>query len=1031
MSKDNKDRSKTGRLVCIICTVVILVAVIVLNVLVGVFSETIDKFVVGYKDSTSAQTGDDGEETDSGPTGQEVAEQIQQEGTVLVKNDNSTLPLSKSITKVNVFGWDCVDWVISGSGSGQVKFVNGTSVDLLGALTAYGISYNTEITDMYSSFQSVREYSDHGGQYNGSTGSLNCYNYQFSRLYEPLISDTNYYTNSLLDNAKSYSDTALVCIGRTSGESNDSPKVQYKRTTKNGEITEDDTRTYLEISTEEEELLKYVGANYANVIVLVNSTNVMELGFMDEIEGLDACLIVSTTGTYGANVIPEILYGDVTPSGRTADTWAYDLSTSSTYANTGSGDEYTNFYSNGSGLYPTNESYGNVGSGAPSYYGVAYEDYQEGIYVGYKWYETADAEGFWDTQYAKDLWGIENGYEDVVQYPFGYGLSYTDFSWSVKSVSPASGSELTENGTITAEVTVKNTGSYAGQDTVELYYSAPYTENGVEKAAVNLGAYAKTGTLEPGEEETVALTMDVRDMASYDCYNLSGAVGSDGGYVLEKGDYTLTLRTDAHTVAADRFAEEDTDSATITLTASDDIVYNTDDATGSQVSNVFTGTTATDGVAIDGNSDGTANITYLTRSDFTDTFPAKMTAAREITDAVKKYNTYSQALATEWDTSHATSESVTFGDSTQGGDIASKDGKTYTLTDLGNIIAQNYDAEEWEGVLNRITSKEMQDLVLHGYTKTAAISSIGKPKTADYDGPNQIGSFVSSYNKATGFSAIVLAQTWNTDLATEMGLIVGEECATNGINGWYGPACNIHRSPFGGRNYEYYSEDALLSGQMCANTVAAAKNKGVFCYLKHMCLYESESGRDGMYTWLTEQALREIYIRPFEIAVKEGGATGIMSSYGRIGAVWTGGSEGLLTDVLRNEWGFSGAVITDYADHQEYMNGDQMIRAGGNLWMDGWLSNGSFQYDTTSNAFNIALRNATKGVVYMWANALWTNADYNAKVASGEISGTITQVTESELNFRWYIPVLVVVDVLVIAGCAIWIWRRFFRKPKA
>ncbi len=1026
MSKSRQD-GKTGKIVCIVCSAIILAVVIALSTVVGVMSDTIDKFVVGYKSGEASSVARE--------SGKALAEQIQEEGTVLVKNDD-VLPLSKNVDQVNVFGWDSVDWVISGSGSGQVKYVDGTTVDLLDALTSHDIAYNTELTDMYKSFQSAREYSDHGGQGSsgnpGSSGSLHSFNYEFSRLYEPSIKDISYYTEDILDNALSFSDTAIVCIGRTSGESNDSPKVQYKRTTKNGSIIEDDTRTYLEISEEEEDLLTYVGSNYENVIVLINSTNVMELGFLDEIDGLDACLVVATTGSYGADVIPDILYGDVNPSGRLADTYAYDLSTSSTYVNTGSGNETTNFYTSSSstGMYPLGETHTN-GSSNVAYSGVAYTDYQEGIYVGYKWYETADTMGFWDSDIAESTWGIQNGYDDVVQYPFGFGLSYTEFEWTVTELGISNNSSLEEDDVITVGVTVKNTGDYSGQDVVELYYSAPYTAGGVEKSSVCLGAFGKTTqVLEPGDEEYVEISMPVEDMASYDCYDLSEDV-DDGGYVLEKGTYTLTLRTDAHTLAGDKITSAgELKSDTITYKVDDDIVYAEDSSTGAEVANRFTGEDTTDGVAIDGNSDGSADIMYLTREDFENTFPYEMSTARDMTTAIKKYNTYNSDLANEWAETH-TGESVTFGDTSQGDVIGSYDSdNVYTLTDTGNAIAADYDAEEWDSVLNRMTSSEMQNLVLHGYTKTNSVSSVGKPSTTDLDGPNQIGSFTSSYSEATGYSSIVLAQTWNTELAYSMGLSMGEECASYGINGWYGPACNIHRSPFGGRNYEYYSEDALISGEMCSNTIEAAKNKGVFCYLKHLCLYESESGRDGMYTWLTEQALREIYIRPFEIAVKEGGATGIMSSYGRIGAVWTGGSEALLTEVVRNEWGFQGCILTDYADHQNFMNGDQMVRAGGNLWMDGWLSNGSFKYETSSDAFNTALRNAAKGILYMWSNAIWTNTDYNAKVASGEISGTITIPVVPELNFRWYIPVLVVVDVIGVAGAGFWIWRRFFRRKK-
>ena len=318
----------------------------------------------------------------------------------------------------------------------------------------------------------------------------------------------------------------------------------------------------------------------------------------------------------------------------------------------------------------------------------------------------------------------------------------------------------------------------------------------------------------------------------------------------------------------------------------------------------------------------------------------------------------------------------------------------------------------------------MTQLTLHGYVQTLALPSINKPETWDLDGPNQLGSFSGGVSAdKTGFSSITLAQTWNLELAYSMGLAYGAESALQGVQGWYGPATNLHRSPFGGRNFEYYSEDAYLSGMMCARTVEGAKNRGVFSYLKHLCLYETETGRDGMYTWLTEQALRELYTKPFEIAIKEGGATGIMTSYGRIGSIWTGGSEALLTELVRTEWGFQGAILTDYADHHDFMNGDQMIRAGGDLWMDGWNDNGSYRWNTNSDAFKNALRRATKNVTYMWLNALVTNAEYNEKGGDD-----IIIPVSPELNFRWYIPVLVAIDVVAVAGCGLWIFFTLRKK---
>ena len=1022
MSKMSK---KTFRIVAVSVCAFILVIVLAINIAVGIFSGSLDKFIVGYKEGSNSSA--------ARAEGAALAEQIQEEGTVLVKNENDSLPLSKTDDlKLNVFGWAVTDWVISGSGSGQVK--RGGSVDFLTALEEYGeennlaIEYNTELIDYYRDFRNKRERSiagSHAGSETegnpGGSGSLHSFNYEFSRLYEPEMED---YSQSLLDNAEGFSETAIVVIGRVSGESNDSPKVQYKNCSGTGMPDEqyiDKTRTYLEISTEEEALLEYVGANYDNVVVLINSTNVMELGFMDTIPGLDSCLVVATTGSAGARAIPSILYGDVNPSGRLADTYAYDLSTSSTYVDTGSGNDTTNFYTNGDGLYPTYVQHTNGSTNVP-YEGVAYTDYRESVYLGYRWYETADEMGFWDSAYAENKWGIENGYDDVVQYPFGYGLSYTEFEWNITYLEIPNGTSISldgeDNSVIKVGVTVTNVGDVAGQDVVELYYSAPYDQ--IEKSSVVLGAYGKTQQiLEPGESEYVELVMDVSDMCSYD---YMGYVQPGGGYVLEAGTYTITLRSDAHTVANDKVVRGDNNvhaSATLTYNVSNDSVYLED-----TVYNRFTGEDAGDGVAIDGNSDGTAQITYLSRANFEGTFPAKQADDRAMDDRIMTYNVYSQELADEWETEHSDAQPVTFGDTSKSG-VVYEDGK---INELGMQLGMDYDDPAWEDLLDRISRNEMTSLVLNGYTQTAAINSIGKPVTLDLDGPNQAGSFVNSYGGATGFSSIVLAQTWNVQLAYSMGLTFANECITYGIQGWYGPGVNLHRSPFGGRNYEYYSEDTCLTGTMVANVVKAAKNKGVFAYLKHLCLYETESGRDGMYTWLTEQALRELYLKPFEYAVVDGGSNAMMTSYGRIGAQWTGSSKTLLEDVVEGEWGFRGAFLTDYSDHAEFMDPDAMIRAGGDLFMT-W-GGGKFDLSASSDAFNNALRDSTKDVVYMWLNSLATNADYNAKIESGELDDRITIPTSPILNFRWYTPVLVVVDVLAVGGCGTWLFFAF-RKKKA
>lgn len=1072
---------KSGVVAISVCAV-ILAIVIALTVAVGVLHETIDMFVVGYKNAPMSEM--------DRAKGAALVEQIQEEGTVLVRNEKNVesdpkpvLPLNKDdVTRVNVFGWASVDWVYSGSGSGRVRATEENLTDLYEALDDYGVEYNEDLKAMYTDFKQRREHAeafneiDEGGTAsdlygNRGLGSLHSFSYEFSKLYEP---DIDNYPADLLTDALDFSDTAIVVLGRITGESNDCPKVQYKQTTKNGETIVDRDRTYLEISTEEQKLLSYVGDSYSNVIVLINSTNVMELGFLETIDGLDACLLCMTTGTAGAKAIPSLLYGEktvdildndgnatgetktvkISPSGRTADTWAYDLTTNPTYVNTGAGvksgsdcpypwEDTTNFYTNSGSLYPMTVQHTN-GSKDVNYTGVAYTDYAESIYVGYKWYETAFADGFWDDADVKTRFGIE-GYQDVVQYPFGFGLSYTTFSWEVTRVHvPAT---VTENNEITIYVEVTNTGNAPGQDVVQLYYTPPFTaydeENAVEKSAVNLIAFGKTqqvlvpqGQEDPSKglvsSETVALTFNVEDMKSYD---MSG----EGGYLLEAGNYELSLRTDAHTVATDRVTNAG--DATMTVNVASDITITEDSASHNEVRNLFTAGSnpLTDGVAIDGNSDGTAQIEYLHRGDFVNTFPYERKENREMSTEIMRLNLYTESMARAWDNAHSDVETYQY-DQTSPGLVYENN----AITDLGITLGKDFDAAEWEDVLNSANYDELYYLVQHGYNKTFPVNSIGKPATNDLDGPNQITSYNDQRNiGATGFSSIVLAQSWNLELSYSLALTLGREAVQNGITGWYGPGLNVHRSPFGGRNYEYYSEDAFLSGMMSAYSVAAAKNAGMYTFLKHLCLYESESGRDGMYNWLTEQSLREIYVKPFELAVKThkikdaegntirvvGGSTAIMSSYGRIGAVWTGGSEALLTELVRDEWGFKGAILTDYADHREFMIGDQMLRAGGDLWMDGFDYTGNLKFNTNSAALKYNVRRASKNIIYMWLNALATNKEYNEKLANGTITeGAPIIPVPPELNFRWYIPVLVVVDVLAIGGCAVWLFFTFRKK---
>lgn len=901
-----------------------------------------------------------------------IADEVQREGMVLLQNHDAVLPLPDSVKRVNVFGWASTAWLGGGSGSGGVSSVE---TDLLKALAGYGIETNAALTDMYCRFQSGREY----------TRTLGSYPEQSGRLYEPSISDKNYYSDSLLSDAEAFSDTAFVVIGRFAGESNDATKQQYKRTASGGDIVTDNTRTMLDLSTEEIELLTYVGGQYDKVVVLINSTNVMALGPLETIPGIDAVVLAGLSGQYAAEAIPAVLWGEVSPSGRTVDTFAYDLSTAATYATAGL--EGVGKYIGAEGLYPMLPGVTNGNFDSPAAYTqVSYLDYMESIYVGYKWYETADAEGYWND--VQNEYGT--GYNGIVQYPFGYGLSYTDFSWEVIEAPDA---VLAENGMIAVTVKVTNIGSAAGKDVVELYYTAPYTKGGIEKSAVELAAFEKTALLKPGESDELTLTFAVRDMASYDCYdrNRNGFTG----YELDPGVYTVSLRRDAHTVAA-----------SFELTLAENVQYPTDAVTGAAVSNKFTGTDAIDGVPLDG--EGTENITYLTRADFAGTFPKSATPSRPMADSVKALNLYTAEMADAF--IDPNDEPNTTG--AKNGLALEENGLT---TELGYRLGSDYDASEWEALLDQFSVSEMTKLFTDAYSGIAVPESAGMLKGKDADGPSQIGGF-TGMGAGIGFpSSSTLAQTWNKELAHSVGLAIGQEVLQSGYTGWYAPATNLHRSPFNGRNYEYYSEDGFLSGEICGHTVKGASEAGVYTYVKHFICNDGEAGiyRDSVYIWMPEQALREIYLKPFQILVEQYDAVGFMSSYNRIGAVWAGGSDALLTGVLRDEWGFQGAVITDYADHHEFMNGDQALRAGGSLWMSGAMG-GSFAFETSSVTFQNALRRAAKETLYMMLHVRAVNRDY----ANGN-AALLRPQFQAGMNLKFVEPLFIALAV-VFAALAVW-----------
>ena len=956
--------------------------------------------------------------------GEKLAEQIVEEGVTLTRNENNVLPLDpQADNKVNVFGWAGAHWLAGGSGSGRnVSGSGGISdkffpeTDLLKGLKNFGVDYNTELIDMYKAFQDGYPNTGSDEQKPNNpmlTDTLHTHDYESCRLFEPRLSDTAYYTDALLNNAENYSSTAFVVISRLSGESNDAPPVQYKNYTKRGLVpaaNTDETRTYLDISTEEEELLTYVGETYDKVIVLVNSTNAMNLGFTERISGIDACIVAGGTGLNAVSGLINVIYGKTSPSGRLTDTYVYDFSTAAVHAN--SGKTGVGIYTNSSGVYPTTTTNPNVGSENNRYSGASYLDYAEGIYVGYRWYETADAEKFWDGSFAESRWNIRNGYSDVVQYPFGYGLSYTDFECNITDVSPKASSTLKRDDKITITVRVHNTGDTAGKHVVQLYAAAPYTGK-IEKSAVSLAAFAKTPVdVEPDGYQDLTLELDAFDLASYD---YDGAFLDDGGYVLEKGAYQLRLMKNSHETEDMPVGA----NAIVTYNVDRDLTFTVDAESEKDIHNIFTGNKAIDGFSVDGKTSG-EGIKYMTRADFEGTFPER-TPDREMSAALKAAVMYLPADARDWEARHA---DVAAPEQGVKGDLRAFDGGR-TATELGLKLGEDYEHPQWKDLLDQITERELDSLVLHGFLHEEAISSIGKDRTSSVDGPTQVGSF-NVNEHGTGFpNTTVLAQTFNPELARSFGLALGAEAQGMSVSGLYAPGMNLHRSAFGGRNYEYFSEDPVLTGIMAANVARGSLQTGTYMYAKHIIGYDQESYRDGMYCWMTEQTLREIYLRPFKIAIDKGGLSGLMTSYGRIGAVWSGGSEALLTELLRDEWNFKGAVITDYSDHQDFMNGDQMIRAGGDLWMDGYKNNGSFRKDYTSDsgAFLAQQRKAAKHILYMMLNAQYVNSTYDA-TADG------INIVRAEGNGSWWIALLAVGDILLVGGAATLVVFGIRKKDK-
>lgn len=892
--------------------------------------------------------------------GNALVKEIDKEGFVLLKNKDNALPLTaenEEKPKVNVFGWSGSKQGFYYRGYGSAGGYKNSEIPLYEGLEQGGLSVNPALKEAYDAIKLKN------GRYPNYTTDPQA-RYQ---VYEP----GKAFLDEHLSQAKSYSETAIVVISRIGSEGTDLPKWQYSADDwsklSNG-------KTYLQLSPDEEELVDFCKENFEKCIILLNTSNVMECGFIED-DKIDAALWIGLPGNAGSPAIAEVLTGKANPSGKLVDTYAYDLRSDPTYVNAGM---------DGIGSYSRTVN-------------THYVDYAENIYTGYYWYETADAEGYWndvDNAYGK-------GYDGIVQYSFGFGLSYTEFSWTVLSSSLPSGNDGKEK--ITLDVYVENVGGVAGKDVVELYASAPYYLGGIEKPSVKLCAFAKTAELKPGEGQKLTLEVNLSDLSSYDCYDANN--NGFMGYELEGGKYTLSLRTDSHNLKA-------MDGGELSFTVkSEGIKYAEDPVTGYTVENRFTNyvnevsgassvadeskVTSAKALSVDG-LDSEQNVIYMTRADFVGTFPVHSDERAMSNALMANAATFPSPLKNADDPAPVLGSTET----------------SYTLLDVAGL---SYDDEKWYKLINQLDLKTIAELSANGGYNTNAIDSIGKPVCVDLDGgsgiyPNVTGKDIG--DAVTYPCTTVICATWNWYLAYSVGQSLAKEAREIKMNGWYAPGANLHRSPFGGRNFEYFSEDPYISGIMCAYEVKGSINGGVYAYVKHFVANDSDQGRNGEYRWLTEQALRENYMKPFELSVKVGGANGMMSSVDRVGATRAACSYQLLTEVLRNEWGFKGSVITDYYQGGNTHDADQHIRAGNDLQL---LPGGTASLfdDTSSNTAILALQKSAHNILYTYINTQYLHANEQS-LSLNEVIGTRTSV------FPWWIPVLVGVDVLVAAGLGVW-----------
>lgn len=1031
MKKSKKRHKMTSRhfmAIVLPITSVLLVTSIVLSYVMQYWSTVMDAAFGEAKMHITAAEGTQDWDTDyyglrkegmtkeeTAQAGKELARRAEEEGIVLLKNKNHALPLTRedkklsdeNVLTVNAFGWSFYYPSTGGSGSGAIG--SNELVSPKEALSAAHIRINEELEQKYLDW-SNRHFTEWmvtkaNGYYGDEDTNTEPRRPSVSKTFQAAW-DVPEMDQVLISEACDGSNAGqnkvqIVWIGRGGGEYHDCPTVMTKEGGSVNKYGVNPDKHYLELTDEEEAVLetaKRLRGEDGKVVVIVNTNNVMELGELEDDELVDAILFVGGPGKHGFYAIGDVLNGTVNPSGRLADTYAADLLASPVMANFGS-----RVY------YDANASFPNQydrkieytdDDGSISKRPVMFVGYEEGIYVGYRFYETAAGMDYYASESLPA--GVTDKYynrTNGVVYPFGYGLSYTKFSQNISKAQY-------RDGVFTFEVDVKNTGDTAGKDVVELYVETPYIQGGIEKAKVVLCGFAKTSFLEPGAGETLTVTVDQESIASYD--DLSHKC-----YVLDEGDYTFYLGTVdetvygahswayAHPVGAEKINSMPSDAVVFDKekAVSKTVIYDVDHD-GARKSDSIAAVNGFDRELTGNNLRVKNGAATMNRKDgFVSSFPTEPQ-----TDDTVMSEELKNILD---DNNYSTKEAVQKHDEEMKMPVNGKNNGIQLIS----LRGLPYDAPEWDAYIEQWKPADMALLLGKAGFQTEDFTTYGKPTTLDNDGPQAFrhqalgeeNEKIDTYYMTAFPCEALLSCTWNEQLLEEIGKNVGAEGAVNGMSGWYAPGLNTHRSAFGGRNFEYFSEDPFLAGKLAAKEISGAAAYGVFSYMKHFAMNEQEafcrSWCCGMHmhesldrfkndewillTWANEQTMREIYLKAFEIAVKEAVidlpyldekgerqvvknfrcATGVMTSFNCVGNTWSGGNYALLQRVLRDEWGFRGTALTDYSLH-DFMYPDQMIRNGGTACLQSNRKN--FVDQGHPDAMTVScMQNATKQMCYM------------------------------------------------------------------